>query len=187
MDFTKILRRAWQILWSYRTLWVFGLILALAGVGTQGRGSNNNMQYHTDSQGIQRPLPHDMREAFKQAAQEIQRLFHEGLTKAGMPDEQLASLIRIAFLFLLFILVLGVIVAIARYVAETAVIFMVDEYESSGSKMTIRQGFQRGWSRTSWRLFLINLIVNLPLILAVTIVLSVMASFFLTVAHTNGQ
>jgi hypothetical protein len=187
MDSIKILRRAWQILWSYRTLWVFGLILALAGAGAHGRGSNNGVQYQTDSQGPERQLPRDMQEAFQQAAQEIQRLLHEGLTKAGMPEEQFASLIRIAFVFLLLILVLGVIVAIARYVAETAVIFMVDEYESTGSKMTIRQGFQRGWSRTSWRLFLINLLVNLPLILAVVGVLVVMASFFLTVARNHGQ
>ncbi|MCK7527065.1 MAG: hypothetical protein MZV64_60385 [Ignavibacteriales bacterium] len=39
---------------------------------------------------------------------------------------------------------------------------MVDEYESTDTKMTVRQGFRIGWSRTSWRLFLINLIVNLP-------------------------
>ena len=36
MDPIKILKRAWQILWSYRTLWVFGLILALAGAGSSG-------------------------------------------------------------------------------------------------------------------------------------------------------
>ena len=51
--------------------------------------------------------------------------------------------------------------AIARYVSETAVIRMVDEYEATDSKMAIRQGFRIGWSRTSWRLFLINLIVNI--------------------------
>ena len=38
---------------------------------------------------------------------------------------------------------------------------MVDEYENTGTKMTVREGFRIGWSRTAWRLFLINLIVNL--------------------------
>jgi hypothetical protein len=39
MDHTKILKRAWHILWSYRVLWIFGIILALTatgGVGTSG-------------------------------------------------------------------------------------------------------------------------------------------------------
>jgi hypothetical protein len=48
---------------------------------------------------------------------------------------------------------------------------MVDEYEATDTKMTVRQGLRIGWSRTSWRLFLINLIVNIP----VFILLAVMA------------
>jgi hypothetical protein len=39
---------------------------------------------------------------------------------------------------------------------------MVDEYENTGTKLTWREGWRMGWSRTAWRLFLINLIVNLP-------------------------
>ena len=68
-------------------------------------------------------------------------------------------------------LIVGIVVAIARYVSETAVIRMVDEYEGSGNKMTVRQGFRIGWSRTAWRLFLINLIVNLPVIALVLVLL----------------
>ena len=29
MDHTKILKRAWAILWQYRVLWIFGIILAI--------------------------------------------------------------------------------------------------------------------------------------------------------------
>lgn len=188
MDPIKILRRAWQILWSYRVLWVFGLILALAGAGTSPRNSNNGnqVQYQIDSQNTQ-PLPQDMREAFQQAIQEMQRLFHEGLTKAGIPPEQVNTLIWIAVAFVLFSLVLGMIVAIARYVSETAVIRMVDEYEGTGSKMTVRQGFRIGWSRTSWRLFLINLLVNLPLLLMVIMLLGLGIAIFLTLSQNPGQ
>ncbi len=188
MDPVKILRRAWQILWSYRALWVFGLILALAGAGASERGLNNGngTQYETDSQRTQ-PLPQDMEEAFRQAVQEAQRLFHEGLTKAGISEQQLTTLIWIAVAFVLFSLILGIIVAIARYVAETAVIRMVDEYEGTGSKMTVREGFRVGWSRTSWRLFLINLLVHLPLILALMLILIIGVVIYLTVSQNNGQ
>jgi hypothetical protein len=174
MDPIKILKRAWHILWSYRALWVFGLILALAGAGSSSRNSSNSSsRYEANSQNSQQqPLPADMREAFKQVTQEMQKAFDEGLSEVGIPKEDLNTLIWIAVVFVLFCVVLSIIIAIARYVAETAVIRMVDEYENTGSKMTVRQGFRIGWSRTSWRLFLINLLVNLPLILGIVLLLA---------------
>jgi hypothetical protein len=188
MDPVKILKRAWQILWSYRALWVFGLILALAGAGSSGNGSSNNgVQYQNDSQSIQQPLPEDLHEAFQEFGQGMEKLFDEGLTEAGIPKEELIAVIWIAAIFVLLSIVLGIIVAIARYVAETSVIRMVDEYESTGSKMTIRQGFRVGWSRTSWRLFLINLLVNLPLFLIVFSLLVLGVVVFLTLSQNNDQ
>lgn len=188
MDPTKILKRAWHILWSYRALWVFGLILALAGAGSSFRnGSNSSSRYEANSQGSRQPLPEDMREAFRQGTQEMQRVFNEGLTRAGISKEELSILIWIAVTFVVFSLILGIIVAIARYVSETAVIRMVDEYENTGSKMTVRQGFRIGWSRTSWRLFLINLLVNLPLILTMLLMLGLGITVFLTITRGGGQ
>jgi hypothetical protein len=89
--------------------------------------------------------------------------------------------------FIVFYIVLGIIVAIARYVAETAVIRMVDEYERSGSRMTVRQGFRLGWSRTSWRLFLIDLLVNLPIILTVSVFVAAGVVVFMTFVQGNVQ
>jgi hypothetical protein len=44
MDAIKILKRAWHIVWNYRALWVFGILLALtAGSTTIGRSTSN---YH---------------------------------------------------------------------------------------------------------------------------------------------
>lgn len=174
MDPIKILKRAWHILWSYRALWIFGLILALAGAGSSsGNGSNSGSRYETNSQNSQQqPLPEDMREAFKQVTQEMQKAFDKGLSEVGIPKEDLTTLIWIAVIFVVFSMILGLVVAVGRYVAETAVIRMVDDYENTGSKMTVRQGFRIGWSRTSWRLFLINLLVNLPLILGIVLLLT---------------
>ncbi len=188
MDPIKILKRAWHILWSYRALWVFGLILALAGAGSSGNTSSNGSRYESDSQsGQQQPLPEDMREAFKEAGQEMERVFNEGLSEAGIPKEDVNTLIWIAVIFVVFSAILGIAVAIARYVAETAVIRMVDEYENTGTKMTIRQGFRIGWSRTSWRLFLINLVVNLPILIAMLSALVVGVSFLINMYRGGGQ
>jgi len=172
MDPIKILKRAWHILWSYRALWVFGLILALAGAGSHGNGSNNSSRSSNDSQSSQQPLPEDFSQFLKEAPQEMQKAFDEGMSEIGLPKEDLNTLIWIAVIFVVFSMTLGLVVAVARYVAETAVIRMVDEYENTGSKMTVRQGFRIGWSRTSWRLFLINLLVNLPLILGIVLLLA---------------
>jgi hypothetical protein len=39
-----------------------------------------------------------------------------------------------------------IVMTFAHYIAETAVIRMVDEYESTGQ---VSRGFRYGWSRTS--------------------------------------
>lgn len=187
MDPVKILKRAWTILWNYRALWVFGLILALATAGSSGGGSNSGMRYSAGSENRQMPLPQELRQGMEEFTREMERLFREGPRQADLPisREEFIALIWIVGAFTLVMIVLGIVVAIARYVSETAVIRMVDEYESTDTKMTVREGFRIGWSRTSWRLFLINLIVNLPAILLVLVLLSVGIGIFLAVANGN--
>ena len=45
LDIRKILQRSWQILWNYRTLWIFGFILALA-IGGNNFGSNSGYRFN---------------------------------------------------------------------------------------------------------------------------------------------
>lgn len=171
MDPVKILKRAWHILWSYRALWVFGLILALTAAGSSGGSGNNGVRFSGDSnnQSYQAPLPENWREeigkAFAEVGKEFSRILEDGLPSIGISKGELTALIWITVIFVLFMLVVGLVMAIARYVSETAVIRMVDEYEATDTKLTVRDGFRIGWSRTSWRLFLINLIVNIPVFL----------------------
>jgi hypothetical protein len=162
IDPVKILQRAWYILWSYRALWVFGLILALAAGGSSS-GGNNGMQYQADGNNHQ-PTPQSMHEFFRDFNREMEKLFNEGIPEMDISGEALTTFLWIVGIFVIVMLIVGILVAIARYVSETSVIRMVDEYENTGTKMTVRQGFRIGWSRAAWRLFLINLIVHLPLI-----------------------
>jgi hypothetical protein len=175
MDPVKILKRAWHILWSYRALWVFGLILALTAAGSSGGSGNNGVRFSGDgnNQRYQAPLPENWREeigkAFSEAGRELGRVFEQGLPALGISKGELTALIWIVVVFVLIMMVIGIVMAIARYVSETAVIRMVDEYEVTDTKMGIRQGFRIGWSRTSWRLFLINLIINIPVFLLLVV------------------
>jgi len=182
IDPVKIIKRSWTILWSYRALWVFGLVLALA-VGSSGSSSNNNYRQNNGNNSSQ-PTPQSMQEAFKSFQNEVHKLFEQGIPNTNVSGKDLTTLLWVVGAFVLVMFLVGIIVAIARYVSETAVIRMVDDYEATGNQMTVRQGFRIGWSRTSWRLFLINLVVNIPAI-ALTLVLLI-AGIGVYFAWVNG-
>jgi hypothetical protein len=58
---------------------------------------------------------------------------------------------------------------VARYVSEAALLRMVDDYESTGARYGFWQGLKLGWSRSAWRIFLINWCIGAPAALAFTL------------------
>lgn len=183
IDITKILKRAWNILWTYRALWVIGLILALTTAGAIPR--NNNSGWREDArnnrpgENFEWPSGETIQEAVEQMRQEFNRVNTWERISTSEWNTFLWILVGVVGLAM----VLGIVMTIARYVAETATIRMVDEYERSGQKVGIRQGLRYGWSRTAWRLFLINLLISLPVILLVVLGLGIgVGIYFLIVA-----
>src|SRR5690348_12838484 len=132
MDPVKILKRSWVILWSYRALWVFGLILALAGAGSHGNSSMDFENHDSRPQNNQ-PLPEDTEEAFEDLRQEMQQFIEEGPSAIGLTDAEWNAIIAIAITFVVLCVLFSIALAVARYVSETAVIRMVDQYEASGT------------------------------------------------------
>jgi hypothetical protein len=187
MDPIKILRRAWYILWSYRALWVFGLVLALAAGSSTSRGSNNGTRYEQSGNESHQFTPQSLQQAFRDFQHEVDKLFTQGIPHMDISGAALTTFLWVVVGFVLVMLIVGIVVAIARYVSETAVIRMVDEYEGSGNKMTLRQGFRIGWSNTSWRLFLINLIVNLPVIALVLVLLIAGTGVYFSVVNGSAN
>jgi len=147
MDPVKILKRSWHILWSYRALWVFGLILALAAGGASNNGSNSN--YQQDQGQPQQLTPHDIQLGWQEFKQELSRIFEQGIPEAHITGESLKAFLWVFVAFILVMTLFGIVMAVARYVSETAVIKMVDDYEATGNQMTVRQGFRLGWSKTA--------------------------------------
>jgi len=141
MDHIEVLKRAWHTVWNYRSLWIFGVILALT---TSGGVSG----------GVQRSFRSD---DFQPGGE-----FYIG----EISPQVVSALIAIGVGLLCTIVFLLVLSTIARYVAETALIHMVDDHERTGERRSVRQGFRMGWSRTAFRLFLINLLIGLPTTLA---------------------
>jgi len=187
MDPVKILKRAWYILWSYRALWVFGLVLAIAAGSSSGNGSNNSSRYEQSSGHNTQVTPQSMQQAFLDFQHEVNKLFEQGIPDLKISGQELTTLLWVIGAFILVMFIVGIFVAIARYVSETAIIHMVDEYEGTGNKMTVRQGFRIGWSNTAWRLFLINLIVSLPAIALMLVLLVAGVIIYFSVVNGNAN
>ncbi len=156
MNYTKILKRAWDILWSYKTLWVFGILLALTTNSGFNGGSNSSYRARNGQENYNFTLPSDIRA-------EIGRLF-QYFNQVFSPENR-NTVIGIGIAIFIVILLLAIISRVVYYVSQTALIKMVDNFETSGEKVSWRQGFRLGWSRHAWQLFLINLVIFLPLTL----------------------
>lgn len=165
MDHMRVLKRAWEITWRYRALWIFGLVLALVAGGGRGGGggggggapSGNQAQYHLDS-GDLSWIPEAIPEISPQVAN---------------------AMIGVGIAIGCLILLLIIASVIARYVAETSLIRMVDDHEETGEERSVVEGFRMGWSRAAWRLFLIDLVITVPTALAFILLFTLALSPFL--------
>jgi hypothetical protein len=146
MDHMQVLRRAWELTWRYRVLWVFGIILALT---TARGGGNNGIQYNLGREDLAAPGG---------------PFFGQG-TPPRIPPEIVGTLIALGIGLACLVLVLVVVSLVLRYVAETALIRLVDDHEATGERRRVGEGFRLGWSRTAWRLFLIDLVIGVPTVL----------------------
>lgn len=75
---------------------------------------------------------------------------------------------------------------VARYVSDAALIRMVDQYDETGQRPSVRQGLRLGWSRTAWRLFLINWAITLPAAVAFVLLFALVLSPLFLLATGNS-
>ncbi len=163
IDIVKVLKRAWHILWNYRVLWIFGFLLVVVG-GTGGGGSGR-LGYQGQETGQRPPLSAPrfedrfpwMAEANQWIEQNIDPLF-------ATEESAFRTLIWLAIGGTALVLILSIPMLLIYYPSSTAVIQMVDKYEQTGEKVGFRQGWKLGWNRAAFRLWVIDLIVNLPVL-----------------------
>lgn len=179
MDYSLILRQSWDYTWRYRTLWLFGALLALTTVsGLYFFPGNSN--YKISGNDLNFELSDDNRFTFPGNTFRVEfddnkgpsfLIYEEGSWREihdvweYFPAEIPEGILAIAVLLLAEIIIFALVATILRYVSESALIQMVNTAEKTGVRLGLRQGFSLGWSRTAWRLFLIDVLVYLPVIL----------------------
>jgi hypothetical protein len=174
MNTIKILKRACQLTWRYRALWFFGAVLALTTLSAvywvpwQGQQNtdeqikikfNRDFTIHLPGGGFtidfSSPDRIDIQLDSGQSPSELRDL--EAFLSEVVPPNIWLILIETAII-LAALIVLG---TMARYVAETAMIRMVDDTEESGRTLSLHSGLGLGWSLQAGRIFLIDLFVYL--------------------------
>jgi hypothetical protein len=191
MQHTEVLKQAWHIVWNYRALWIFGIIFALVTCSWQTAalldrdddwGREGVVVTTLDGETFWDALQRMMRTEVAEANREFNELLVEEL---GL-DVKVHLLAVIAIMAALAA-VAFVVAKIARYVSETALIRMVGAYQETGERLRVRQGLRMGWSRSAWRLFLINLIIDLLAALAaILLFVLIFAPLPLWVNRTEG-
>jgi hypothetical protein len=178
MDYGQILKRSWHMVRYYRALWIFGIVLglvtfswelALLGNGDDERQSPQGVVItplagETFYDALERTLQEELdgvEGEMSIALREIDRFFTTELGRRFVVD----AVTVLAVLTAAFVVTL-IVNKIARYVSEAALIRMVGDYEDTGERRGVRQGLRLGLSRTAWRLFLIDLVIDVPVILA---------------------
>ncbi len=183
IDIGKILKRAWHILWNYKVLWIFGILLAI----TAGGGGANGSSYQFSGDTGQPPFGPDMYQPGPMW-EEFNTWFEQNIAPLFQyPERYISTFIWIGVALLVFILIMAVITTIIRYPSETAILRMVDEYEQTGTKVGFKQGWKLGWSRRAFRIWVIDLIISLPAILFVALIIGLGVLFFASVVNGDNN
>jgi len=153
MDQIAIVKRAWNIVWRYKVLWLFGILVALTSGGGGGGGGTG---YRFDSSDFDRPMYQDW-----------------PWLRDVIQPERIAAFV-VCCCCLLFLVVIASI--IVQYVSRAALIRSVDQIEETGHAPTWREGLRLGWTNRSFRLWLLELIVGIVVGLGALVLLLLAAS-----------
>lgn len=152
MKYSELLKRALDITWRHRALWLFGFLLALFGGGGGGGGGSFRTQTpngRSGGGGIRPP---------------------SGGELPPMPLIPTETIIIIVVAVILAVLLLVLISFLLRVYFQTIIIRMVNEIEEEGNP-GVKRGFRLGWSRRTLRLTAINFVVGLVSLIVVLVLL----------------
>ena len=152
MDYGKLFRRGWEIVWQNKYLFILGFLAALGGGGGGNSGSNFNYNVPGGND-----FPAD-------AVEEMTQFW-------GQYGGLIIGL-------LCFFFILGIVFWLIRLAAVGGLIESVDRIEA-GEKMSFGKAFSAGVARI-WSLVGVSLLLNLPFLLIGLLFAGAGASVFAT-------
>lgn len=178
----KFLKRALQIVWHYKVLWIFGFLLVLTGgAGSSSGGSfggnGNSAQWRMDEQFNYRGI-----DGFGEFSPQMQQLEDWAVENVAPLFATEAKAIATTFIIVGIIfaiaLIFGLLAALVRYPAETAVMRMVDQHEQTGTKLRFKESWRLGWNKRAWRIFLVDLLIGTPAFGIVLLLIGGLGAYF---------
>jgi hypothetical protein len=188
MDTIQIFKKALNLTWRYRALWLFGFLLALT--------VSSALFWLPFAESDQVPMENRIHFLvstvyFPGRGVTIDFRSLEGpvVTIEGLEPSQVQELIknvRLSDIGALLIsigavILISILVAnLVRYSSRAALIRMVDEGERTGEQVGVRRGLRLGWSRVAAKLFLIDVLLGLATILVIGLLFALgISPFFL--------
>ena len=176
MDYGQLIKRATEITWRHKVLWVFGIAAALAGGASGGlrRGGGEGFQYVFSGDDATR-----WRRATLGFPGWRYAPWGPGSAFGSFPSERLAPIVlgvlAVAFVLAIVLLVGSIVV---RYTSFGALVGMVNEVEET-DRTSFKSGLRTGWRRLL-RLFAIDLIIAIVvgLLLVTLIVILILGALF---------
>jgi hypothetical protein len=143
MDFGYILKRAWEIIWKFKVLWIFGI---LASCGQASRSSAGNSGYRFASQETN----------FSPQIEQFFARLNPGIS---------ALLIAIALIIILALIVIAILLAT---VGRVGLIRGTMKAEQGAERLTFGELWKEGLAYF-WRVFGLNLLIGVIIFLAIVI------------------
>ena len=143
MDFGYVLKRAWQIVWKFKVLWLFG-ILASCGQAGNSAGSNSGYQFSGGD---------------SNTAIQIERFFNQ------LGPGEIAIMAGIGLLVLLVVIILAILFST---VGRIGLIRGTLKAEEGAQRLTFGELWRDGMAYF-WRVFGLNLLIGVIIFLAVMV------------------
>lgn len=148
MDYIEVLKRAWQIIWKYKVLWLFG-ILASCGQAGNSAGGGGSAGSHSSSGGSGGSFPPSVGHWFAQI--------------------EPGTWILIAVGTIVFVIVLILLSLFLGSIGRIALVRGTQQAEQSAERLSFSELFS-GSLPYFWRVLGLMLLVGIGFLLAVTVV-----------------
>ncbi len=135
MDYGYVLKRAWEIIWKFKVLWIFGILASCGQAGSSG-GGNSGFRFSSQDSNV---------------SPQIQQFFNQ------LNPTIITLLVILAVVFIIVLVVLAILLGT---VGRVGLIRGAVKAEQGAEKLTFAELWRDGLTYF-WRVFGLNLLIGL--------------------------